>query len=85
MEINMEVEILEHSIIGYQTEDGYEFYFNQFGELTDGDITYESYQELRETWIEHKPIFVPNYDNYGNEQLWQRQRDKGINNDKRTI
>ena len=38
----METEILEHSIIGYQTEDGFKFYFNQFGELTDGDITFES-------------------------------------------
>ena len=81
----METEILEHSIIGYQTEDGFKFYYNVFGELTDGDITYESYQELLEVGIEHNPIFVPNYDNYGNEQLWQRQRDKGINNDKRTI
>ena len=42
----METEILEHSIIGYQTEDGFKFYFNQFGELTDGDITFESLEQL---------------------------------------
>ena len=32
--------IKEHSVIGYQTEDGYRFYFNQFGELTTGDLTF---------------------------------------------
>ena len=61
--------IREHSIIGYQTEDGYKFYFNQFGELTNGDLTYESYQELLEAEIEHDPIFPPNYDYYGNDNL----------------
>tara|TARA_B100000519_G_scaffold160731_1_gene142701 strand:- start:365 stop:565 length:201 start_codon:yes stop_codon:yes gene_type:complete len=65
--MNMEKEwqipdhIKEHSIIGYQTEDGYRFYFNQFGELTTGDLTFESYQELLETGIEHDPIFAPLY------------------------
>ena len=60
----MEVEILEHSIIGYQTEDGYEFYFNQFGELTDGDITFESLEELTAAQIGLilDPIFPPNWE-----------------------
>ena len=61
--------IKEHSIIGYQTEDGYKFYFNKFGELTTGDLTFESYQELLETGIEHDPIFVPNYDYWGDDNL----------------
>ena len=42
----MEVQILEHNIIGYQTEDGFKFYYNVFGELTDGDITFESLEQL---------------------------------------
>ena len=60
----METEILEHSIIGYQTEDGFKFYFNQFGELTDCDITFESLEELTAAQIGLilDPIFPPNWE-----------------------
>ena len=60
----METEILEHSIIGYQTEDGFKFYFNQSGELTDGDITFESLEELTAAQIGLilDPIFPPNWE-----------------------
>ena len=60
----METEILEHSIIGYQTEYGFKFYFNQFGELTDGDITFESLEELTAAQIGLilDPIFPPNWE-----------------------
>ena len=60
----METEILEHSIIGYQTEDGFKFYFNQFGELPDGDITFESLEELTAAQIGLilDPIFPPNWE-----------------------
>ena len=64
IEIDMETETLEHSIIGYQTEDGFKFYFNQFGELTDGDITFESREELTAAQIGLilDPIFPPNWE-----------------------
>tara|TARA_R100001129_G_C5187777_1_gene209849 strand:- start:285 stop:473 length:189 start_codon:yes stop_codon:yes gene_type:complete len=60
----MEVEILEHSIIGYKTEDGFSFYFNQFGELTDGDITFESLEQLTAARIGLilNPIFPSNWE-----------------------
>ena len=32
--------------IGYETEDGFKFYFNADGELTDGDLTFNSVSEL---------------------------------------
>ena len=60
----MELEILEHNIIGYQTEDGFKFYYNVFGELTDGDITFESLEQLTaETKLVVDPIFPPNWEN----------------------
>ena len=60
----MEVEILEHNIIGYQTEDGFKFYYNVFGELTDGDITFESLEQLTAARIGLmlNPIFPPSWE-----------------------
>ena len=43
-------------IIGYKTEDGFEFYFNENGELTDGDLVWSSVEELLST-IEADPIY----------------------------
>jgi len=43
-------------IIGYKTEDGFEFYFNDNGELTDGDMVWNSAEELLST-IEADPIY----------------------------
>ena len=43
-------------IIGYKTEDGFEFYFNDNGELTDGDLVWSSAEELLST-IEADPIY----------------------------
>ncbi len=43
-------------IIGYKTEDGFEFYFNDDGELTDGDLVWRSVEELLST-IEADPIY----------------------------
>ena len=43
-------------IIGYKTEDGFEFYFNDNGELTDGDLVWNSAEELLST-IEADPIY----------------------------
>ncbi len=60
----METEILEHNIIGYQTEDGFKFYYNVFGELTDGEITFESIEQLTfDTKLGVDPIFPPNWEN----------------------
>jgi hypothetical protein len=43
-------------IIGYKTEDGFEFYFNEYGELTDGDLVWSSAEFLLST-IEAEPIY----------------------------
>ena len=33
-------------VVGFKTEDGYTFLFNSQGELTDGDMVYESSDSL---------------------------------------
>ena len=43
------------TIIGYKTEDGFEFYFNERGELTDGDLVWSAAEFLLST-VEAKPI-----------------------------
>ena len=43
-------------IIGYKTEEGFEFYFNEYGELTDGDLVWSSAEFLLST-IEAEPIY----------------------------
>ena len=43
-------------IIGYKTEDGFEFYFNDKGELTDGDLVWDSEKDLLAN-IDADPIY----------------------------
>ena len=44
-------------IVGYKTEDGFKFFFNEKGELTDGDITFVSSKTLLAD-IDAEPIYV---------------------------
>ena len=44
-------------IVGYKTEDGFKFFFNEKGELTDGDITIENAETLLAD-IDAEPIYI---------------------------